>query len=48
MVTIPNTFQAQTPIGQSISNLGTAIFGNTLSPSERDHRKKRSQRKRYE
>ncbi len=36
MVTIPNTFQAQTPIGQSISNLGTALFGNTLSPAERE------------
>lgn len=39
MVTIPNTFQAQTPIGQSIANLGTAIFGNTLSPSEREKQK---------
>ncbi len=43
MVAIPNTFQAQTPIGQSIANLGTAIFGNTLSPSEREKQRLESQ-----
>jgi hypothetical protein len=43
MVTIPNTFQAQTPIGQSLANLGTAIFGNTLSPSEREKQKLENQ-----
>ncbi len=33
---IPNPFALQSPIGASIANLGAAIFGGRLSPSEQE------------